>query len=140
MEDIVKLPPISEVEDANCECCGLSEECTPEYIDRVRERFLGKLICGLCAEAVKEEMEKNRGKTMEDALSAHMSTCARFNKLGRAYPVLLQAEAMRGILKKNTRSKSVSPKGAERKVGGIARSSSCMPAITREMQGLTLAN
>uniref|UniRef100_A0A2P2MMW5 Uncharacterized protein n=1 Tax=Rhizophora mucronata TaxID=61149 RepID=A0A2P2MMW5_RHIMU len=85
-------------------------------------------------------MEKNKGKTMEDALSAHMSTCTRFNKLGKAYPVLLQAEAMREILKKSTRSKSVSPKGAERKVGGIARSSSCMPAITREMQGLTLAN
>ncbi|KAF2301165.1 hypothetical protein GH714_020572 [Hevea brasiliensis] len=60
--DIKQLPPISEVEDAKCECCGMSEECTPEYIDRVRNKFLGKWICGLCAEAVKEEKEKKDAK------------------------------------------------------------------------------
>ncbi|KAF8393426.1 hypothetical protein HHK36_021670 [Tetracentron sinense] len=49
----VKLPPISEVEDAKCECCGMREECTPEYIQRVRDNFSGKWICGLCAKAVK---------------------------------------------------------------------------------------
>lgn len=54
----VPLPPISEVEAAACECCGLSEDCTAEYIGRVKDKFMGKLICGLCAEAVNEEMEK----------------------------------------------------------------------------------
>ncbi|XP_039006940.1 uncharacterized protein LOC120134542 [Hibiscus syriacus] len=48
-----QLPPISEVEDAKFECCGMSEEYTPEYIERIRNKFLGKWICGLCAEAVK---------------------------------------------------------------------------------------
>ncbi|KAJ8773472.1 hypothetical protein K2173_004302 [Erythroxylum novogranatense] len=135
----IKLPPISEVEDAKCECCGMSEECTPEYIDRVRNKFLGKWICGLCTEAVKEEMEKNGGKKIDDALSAHMNACVKFNKFGRAYPVLLQAEAMREILKKSTRrTKSISPKGTERK-SVIARSSSCIPAITRDMNDLTLS-
>ncbi|KAL5189926.1 hypothetical protein HKD37_04G009505 [Glycine soja] len=38
-----------------CYCCGLTEECTPRYIDGVRERYQGRWICGLCAEAVKEE-------------------------------------------------------------------------------------
>lgn len=52
------LPPISEVEAAACECCGLSEDCTAEYIGCVRDKFMGKLICGLCAEAVNEEMKK----------------------------------------------------------------------------------
>ncbi|WRX26777.1 Protein of unknown function DUF1677 [Theobroma cacao] len=147
--DEKQLPPISEVEDAKCECCGMSEECTPEYIERVRNKFLGKWICGLCAEAVKEEMEKNGGK-IDEALSAHMNTCARFNKFGRAYPALLTAEAMREILRKGSRlegkgtlrSKSISPRdirGAQKK-GGIARSSSCIPAITREMNNLTVAN
>ncbi|XP_059642838.1 uncharacterized protein LOC132284725 [Cornus florida] len=144
----INLPPISEVEDAKCECCGMSEECTPEYIDRVRDKFLGKWICGLCAEAVKEEMEKNGGKTREEALSAHMSACVRFNKFGRAFPVLSQAEAMREMLKKSTRlegrgfrAKSISPrdKGGQKK-GGIARSSSCIPAITREMNNLKISN
>ncbi|KAL6334995.1 hypothetical protein AAG906_023800 [Vitis piasezkii] len=142
------LPPISEVEDAKCECCGMSEECTPEYIKRVRDKFLGKWICGLCTEAVKEEIEKNGGKK-EEALSTHMNACSRFNKLGRAYPVLFQAEAMREILKKSTRldgrgarAKSITPRidKTGQKVGGIARSSSCIPAITREMNDLTKSN
>ncbi|KAL5976785.1 hypothetical protein ACLOJK_021119 [Asimina triloba] len=142
----LQLPPISEVEDAKCECCGMSEECTPGYIRRVRERFRGKWICGLCAEAVKEEVEKTAGGDLEAALGAHMSACVRFNRIGRAYPVLYQAEAMREILKKSSsqmegrglRAKSNSPRSmrgaAPKKGGGIARSSSCIPAIiSREM-------
>ncbi|GAB2293496.1 hypothetical protein Dimus_027697 [Dionaea muscipula] len=142
------LPPIHEVEDARCECCGMNEECTPEYIRRVRDKFSGKWICGLCSEAVEEEREKNgEGKSEEEALTTHMSHCVRFNKLGRAYPVLCQAEAMREILRRRSssrgaRSKSMSPKekggAAGKKKGGIARSSSCMPALTREMNGLAL--
>lgn len=128
------LPPISEVEDAKCESCGMSEECTPQYVKKVREKNCGKMICGLCSEAVKEEMEKNGGKR-EEALHAHVSACAKFNRLGRAYPVLCQAEAMREILR-NNRAKSLSPRdkgGTNQKKGGIARSSSCIPAITKEM-------
>ncbi|KAJ1394640.1 hypothetical protein SESBI_34016 [Sesbania bispinosa] len=141
--DTLSLPPITEVEDAKCECCGMCEECTPEYIDRVRAKYLGKWVCGLCSEAVKEELEKNGGKK-EEALSAHMSACVRFNKFGRTFPVLFQAEAMKEMLKKNKmegrRAKSFNnPKGGEKK-GGIARSSSCIPAITREMNDFTLAN
>ncbi|GMY34350.1 hypothetical protein FCV25MIE_29592 [Fagus crenata] len=146
MLDLTTLPPVSEVEDARCECCGMSEECTPEYIEKVRNKFFGKWICGLCTEAVKEEVEKNGGKR-EEALSTHMSACVRFNKFGRAYPVLFQAEAMREMLKKSklegrgVRAKSISPrdKGGQKK-GGIARSSSCISAITREMNDITMAN
>ncbi|KAF8033955.1 hypothetical protein BT93_C0288 [Corymbia citriodora subsp. variegata] len=132
------LPPIYELEDAKCECCGMSEECTPEYTRRVREKFSGKLVCGLCAEAVRVEMERNGGKGWEEALDAHMSACMRFNRIGRVYPVLYQAEAMRAILKKSlsggsSRAKSISPRDKGRlKKGAIARSSSCTPAITRE--------
>ncbi|KAL3744435.1 hypothetical protein ACJRO7_013662 [Eucalyptus globulus] len=133
------LPPIYELEDAKCECCGMSEECTPEYARRVREKFSGKMVCGLCAEAVRVEMERNGGKGWEEALDAHMSACMRFNRIERAYPVLYQAEAMRAILKKSSsssggsRAKSISPrdKGGQKKAA-IARSSSCIPAITRE--------
>lgn len=129
------LPPISEVEDAKCECCGMSEECTPQYVKKVRDKY-GQMICGLCTEAVKEEMEKNGGKK-EEAMHAHVSACSRFNRLGRAYPVLCQAEAMREILR-NNRAKSLSPRdkgGTNNQVkrGGIARSSSCIPAITKEI-------
>lgn len=136
------LAPISEVEDARCECCGMIEECTPEYIERIRDTFVGKWICGLCAEAVKEEMGKNGGKR-EEAVSTHMGACVRFNKFGRAYPVLYQAQAMREILKKaraegrGVRAKSMNYKdNGGLKKGGIARSTSCIPAITREMSDL----
>ncbi|KAL2516228.1 hypothetical protein Fot_30199 [Forsythia ovata] len=108
--DLQKLEPISEIEDAKCECCGMSEECTPEYVGQVRDKFSGKWICGLCAEAVKEETEKNGGNR-EEALNSHMHACVRFNKFGRAYPILYQAEAMREILKKRqVRSKSMGAK------------------------------
>lgn len=142
------LPPISEIEDAKCECCGMCEECTPEYISRVRDKFSGKLICGLCQEAVKEEMEKNGGKR-EEALSEHMSACFRFNRFGRTNPVLFQAEAMKEILKKNSRldggrAKSLSPRDhkacGNQKKSGLARSSSCIPAITREITDHKVVN
>lgn len=139
----VTLPPISEIEDAKCECCGMVEEYTLEYVDKVRGKFCGKWICGLCAEAVKEEMEKNGGKR-EEALEAHMNACFRFNKFGRAYPVLSQAQAMREMFRKSVsmdgRGARVKSAGPKDKKGQIARSSSCIPAITREMNDIKLGN
>jgi len=133
-----KLPTLPEVELAKCECCGMSEECTPEYIDEMRGKFAGRLICGLCAEAVKEEMGKNGGRR-DKALEEHMSACVRFNRIGRAYPCLYQAEAMRDLLRKSCRigaNKSFprDQKGISSSKGGIARSSSCIPAITEEIR------
>lgn len=137
--DTKQLPTISEVENAKCECCGMIEEFTPEYVEREREKYLGKWICGLCAEAVKGEMEKN-GNNKKEALETHMSVCVRFNKFDRAYPVLYQAEAMRALLKRSSRrAQSISPRDKNNcskngvKSKGIARSSSCIPAITRDM-------
>lgn len=131
-ETDVKVPDISM---AMCECCSMSEECTPEYISKVRDKFMGKLLCGLCGEAVKDEMEKNGGKR-EEALSEHMRACVRFNRVDRFYPVLYQAEAMREILKKKSdsegkRAKSMSPRGNYQKKGVMERSTSCIPAISR---------
>ncbi|CAI9753788.1 unnamed protein product [Fraxinus pennsylvanica] len=140
--DLQSLPPISEIEDAKCECCGMTEECTPGYVGQVRDKFSGKWICGLCSEAVKEETDKNGGNR-EEALNSHMHACVRFNKYGRAYPILYQAEAMREILKKRqVRSKSMGARdnAAATKKGGILRSSSCIPAITRDMSDLTMEN
>lgn len=39
-----------------CECCGLTEECTAPYIAGVRARYEGRWICGLCGDAVGEEL------------------------------------------------------------------------------------
>ncbi|KAG0476181.1 hypothetical protein HPP92_013022 [Vanilla planifolia] len=70
---------MSEVEFAKCECCGLREECTPEYIDRVRERHHGFWICGLCAEAVQDEIGRaDRLISTEEAIDRHMRFSRNF--------------------------------------------------------------
>ncbi|XP_039807737.1 uncharacterized protein LOC120671469 [Panicum virgatum] len=144
------LRPVPEVEDVKCECCGMSEECTPEYIRGVRRRFAGRWVCGLCAEAVREEAEKSGG-ALEEALRAHMGVCKRFNGFGRTHPVLHQAEAMREILRRRAKlgprsRSSINPREvrdvAAAKAGGagIARCSSCMPLITDEVNGRVSTN
>lgn len=71
-----------EVEAVKCYCCGLTEECMPSYIDRVRESYHGRWICGLCAEAVKDEVMKSQ--STDEALKRHMnfrsSSCSPPNK------------------------------------------------------------
>ncbi|KAH7299053.1 hypothetical protein KP509_25G070500 [Ceratopteris richardii] len=74
-------------EHVKCECCGLTEECTPAYIAHIRDVFCGRWVCGLCAEAVKEEYERGTDNeeesSMESALNAHMSVCMQFAKKGK---------------------------------------------------------
>ncbi|CAL4952193.1 unnamed protein product [Urochloa decumbens] len=127
---VQQLPAITEhVEDARCECCGMQEECTPEYVRRVRERYCGRWVCGMCAAAVAGEAESRHGGRTEEALAAHMAVCGRFNRVGRANPVLMQTEAMREILRKRCRSNSPKDHGPG---SVLTRSSSCIPAITKD--------
>ncbi|EMS53545.1 hypothetical protein TRIUR3_31796 [Triticum urartu] len=98
-------------------------------VRRVRERYCGRWVCGLCAAAVTDEADRSRSTT-EEALAAHIAVCGRFNRLGRANPVLMQTEAMREIFRK--RGKSNSPRDGAN-AGGLARSSSCMSAITKDL-------
>ncbi|XP_066308229.1 uncharacterized protein [Miscanthus floridulus] len=135
-----QLPAIAEQQQqqqaeelARCECCGMQEECTPQYVRHVRDRYCGRWVCGLCAAAVNAEAERAAGgrtRTVEDALAAHMAVCGRFNRVGRANPVLMQTEAMREILRKRCRSNSPRDHGGP--AGALARSSSCISAITKD--------
>ncbi|KMZ57891.1 hypothetical protein ZOSMA_81G01100 [Zostera marina] len=62
----------SVVELAKCECCELTEECTVEYMARVKASHNGRWICGLCAEAVKDEIFRSEKHiTIEEALDRH---------------------------------------------------------------------
>ncbi|CAH1449527.1 unnamed protein product [Lactuca virosa] len=74
----VKVDGGGDVEFVKCECCGLTEECTPTYIATVRESNQGRWICGLCTEAVKEEMERSCSESEEEALDRHMRFCKNF--------------------------------------------------------------
>lgn len=72
-----------EVEKAKCECCGFTEECTPAYIAAVRAEYLGRWVCGLCAEAVGDEIRREAGTlTTAEALDRHVA----FARAPRARP------------------------------------------------------
>ncbi|KAF0930796.1 hypothetical protein E2562_035272 [Oryza meyeriana var. granulata] len=82
----------------SCECCGLEEECTGEYIGGVRAYFGGRWLCGLCSEAVKYEAGKSspRAPDVEEAVRAHMAFCRMLKRGGPAERV---AEGMCQMLR-----------------------------------------
>ncbi|KAI4317857.1 hypothetical protein L6164_025688 [Bauhinia variegata] len=88
-----------EVESVKCECCGLKEDCTQDYISEVKAKFDGKWLCGLCSEAVRDEV--SRGKklsAMDEAVKAHMSFCRKF----KSNPAVLVADGMRQMLRRRS--------------------------------------
>ncbi|KAJ7299737.1 hypothetical protein O6H91_01G036500 [Diphasiastrum complanatum] len=136
-ENSVSLPSSFDMgfdpEQAKCECCGLCEECTPAYISCIREVFCGRFVCGLCAEAVKEEqcrMKNAKGVThvsMEGALQAHMAICEQFKRVVDANPavqIAAAAAAMRQLLVRRTLGVQ---RSSQR---GFGCSSSCIPAMS----------
>lgn len=122
-----------EVEFAICDCCGFTEECTPAYIKRVRERYSGKWICGLCAEAVKDEITRTgRLISAEEAMDRHINFCKKFMSPGPPPdPIIHLISVMRQILRKRLESRSTpnSPTRAA-PMKSLARSESCFPAMT----------
>ncbi|KAJ3673590.1 hypothetical protein LUZ60_005582 [Juncus effusus] len=94
-----------EIESAKCECCGLNEECTNEYIREVKANFGGKWLCGLCSEAVRDEVLKGKKKgenALEEAVSDHIS----FYHVFKSNPAISVAQGMRQMLRKRSTSKT----------------------------------
>ncbi|KAJ1298533.1 hypothetical protein BS78_01G460600 [Paspalum vaginatum] len=61
-----------------CACCGLREECTPAYAAGVRARYGGRWLCGLCGDAVGEEVAAGGGGSVLDveaAIARHAAFC-----------------------------------------------------------------
>jgi hypothetical protein len=120
----------AEARSVRCECCGMAEDCTPTYIGRVRERFQGKWVCGLCGEAVKERQAREPALTVARAVEAHAAMCERFNSTVRLNPKLSLASSMRDIARKSSqRRRRNSISGATAPCGGgdnkLARAASC---------------
>ncbi|KAK1365163.1 hypothetical protein POM88_040724 [Heracleum sosnowskyi] len=68
-----------EVKMVKCDSCGFTEDCTPEYITQIREKYNGRWICGLCVEAVKDEVLRSDGNiSTEEALERHSTFCFNF--------------------------------------------------------------
>ena len=83
------------LKEAECVCCGMLEECTLDYIKSVKARFGDVWVCGLCAEAVKDEQAR-RGLEIEAALMVH----AKFREIGNGEPAIDIAQSLLKILKK----------------------------------------
>ncbi|MCE0480552.1 hypothetical protein HAX54_037519 [Datura stramonium] len=130
-KDIENLCTIDEVTRAECECCGLREECTQDYIKRIKDSYSGKWVCGLCSEAVKEGL--NRGSSpvaIEEAVSSHMKFCQEFNSSTRLNPKLSFTMAMRNIARRSHEYKEKK----QYPTCKISRSSSCVPRIDFTMK------
>lgn len=102
-----------DIELVKCECCGLKEDCTQDYISDVKSQFEGKWLCGLCSEAVRDELESknignNKNKSpfgMEEAVKSHMSFCRKF----KSNPAVRVADGMRQMLRRRSGDLSSTP-------------------------------
>jgi hypothetical protein len=81
LEAMEREPAVEEEDDEEeevaCECCGFTEECTAPYIAGVRARFGGRWICGLCGDAVGEELGRAGTPPISpaEALDRHARAC-----------------------------------------------------------------
>ncbi|KAG8375773.1 hypothetical protein BUALT_Bualt10G0135200 [Buddleja alternifolia] len=129
--EIAKQTPAAkgtEIAFARCECCGLTEECTEEYIKRVRDRYSGRWICGLCSEAVKDEIVRSdKGIGNEEALNQHMSFCKKFKNL--MSPPKNPTEELISAVKQLLLRSLDSPRSSPTTKRGLVRSQSCRPAL-----------
>ncbi|XP_015931603.1 uncharacterized protein LOC107457927 [Arachis duranensis] len=97
-----------EVECVKCDSCGFTEECTPAYISRLRQRYQGRWLCGLCVEAVKDELLRSDTLiSTEEALNRHISFCRDFRASAKPEHPLF---AMARILRRSLDSSSSSPR------------------------------
>ncbi|XP_022848899.1 uncharacterized protein LOC111371242 [Olea europaea var. sylvestris] len=100
-----------DIELVKCECCGLKEDCTLDYISEVKAKFDGKWLCGLCSEAVRDEV--NRGKKqfgMEEAVKAHIAFCRKY----KSNPAIRVADGMRQMLRRRSGDISSSPSSSKK--------------------------
>ncbi|KAG2722607.1 hypothetical protein I3760_02G134300 [Carya illinoinensis] len=135
-----KLITQIEVEFVICDCCGLTEECTPAYIARIRERYQGKWICGLCSEAIKYEIMRSEGLiSTEEAITNHFNFCKTFKSSEPPpNPTVHLIAAMRQILRRSLdsprgmRSAPTSPVKGDRNIHapGFPRSGSCISSLS----------
>ncbi|KAG8381759.1 hypothetical protein BUALT_Bualt05G0005900 [Buddleja alternifolia] len=118
---------IMNVAFAKCDCCGLTEECTDEYIKRVRDRYSGRWICGLCSEAVKDELIRSDDRIgNEEALNQHMNFCKKFKSLS---PPKKSTEELISAVKQLLLKSLDSPRSSPVKKLVFARPERCSPAL-----------
>ncbi|KAK4792291.1 hypothetical protein SAY86_022726 [Trapa natans] len=111
-----------ETELEKCECCGLKEECTQDYITEVKAKFQGKWLCGLCSEAVRDEADRGKKPfgSVEEAVKAHMAFCRKY----KANPAFWVADGMRQMLRRRSGNLSTASSSASMGTEKYSRASS----------------
>ncbi|KAA8534764.1 hypothetical protein F0562_029794 [Nyssa sinensis] len=136
---VLKASVQVEVEFVKCESCGFTEECTLEYISRIRERYNGRWICGLCIEAVKDEVLRAEMLiTTEEALNRHINFCRKFQSSSplssstTEHPIFAMGRLLRRSLDspRALRSTPSSPLQQVR-APSLLRSDSCFTSLSR---------
>ncbi|GJR91550.1 cation exchanger 9 [Tanacetum coccineum] len=143
--DLLKMSTTMELILAKCECCGLTEECTFEYIYKIRERYNGKWICGLCGEAIKDEIA--RGEKListKEAMARLINFCKESKPSNKmTEPTIHLIAAMRQIMLRSLdspralRSMPNSPLRSTDKIK-LSRSDSCIANLSLETSYTTL--
>ncbi|KAI5073898.1 hypothetical protein GOP47_0011911 [Adiantum capillus-veneris] len=134
----MKQGEVWEVKRVECECCGMEEECTRGYEERVRGELGGHWLCGLCGEAVREERKRLGGRaaggerSLQAALKAHMEPCRGFSSLARARAspppsAVTVPHAVCRLLRRHLSTSATSPRPAPS--SSLPRSSSCLPSF-----------
>ncbi|XP_051129882.1 uncharacterized protein LOC127250571 [Andrographis paniculata] len=100
-----------DIELVKCECCGLKEDCTQDYISEVKSKFEGKWLCGLCSEAVRDEVKKKSASRVDEVVKAHMS----FRKEYKSNPAVQVADGMRKMLRRRSGDMGSSPSSSPSK-------------------------
>nr|GME15768.1 30S ribosomal protein [Ipomoea batatas]GME17081.1 30S ribosomal protein [Ipomoea batatas] len=112
------------------------------YIETIRERYQGKWICGLCAEAVKDEIVRSESERLisaEEALARHLNFCKKFRSTTPPpNPAVHLIAAMKQILRRSSESLKVrSLPSSPTKNNGVninrrsvlSRTESCIPIL-----------
>ncbi|KAF8084241.1 hypothetical protein N665_0727s0008 [Sinapis alba] len=141
-DTITKPLSLPTVESVTCDTCGFTEECTPAYINRVKERYKGHWLCGLCAEAVKDEVVRSPTRiSVEEALCRHTTFCHRFRSCSpdeEEDPISVIGRILRRSLDRSPRRTTTrtSSSGALQGIDGVEsrrsllRTGSCFPSLS----------
>lgn len=122
-KDFETIISLDEVMLAECECCGLKEEYTPDYIAKVKNSYSGKWLCGLCSEAVNEKLSRApKTVLLEEAVNNQINICQEFNSTTRLNPKL--SLTMKDILKRSCENRKKDSSNMK-----MSRSISCVPRI-----------
>ncbi|CAO1939464.1 unnamed protein product [Urochloa humidicola] len=130
-----------EEEEVACECCGFTEECTAPYIAGVRSRYGGRWICGLCGDAVGEELGRASPPiSPAEALDRHACVCRRASAppSPAGSPDDLIA-ALRLLLRRRLLGSPPEPRRVRSTPSSPRRDSHPLPTIAASVAGTSLA-